>query len=115
MPFNCNAINCKGYYSKHVKVSLFRLPSDPLEQARWIKAIPHFNEKKCNIENFRLCSKHWPVDVPMTKVRGGSVRPSEPPRVFDIPKSCSCKMFAWWPKLNAESNPSPQAHCRVPV
>ncbi len=88
MPFRCNIINCKGNHSKETACAVFRLPKDLIQQQIWIDRIPHFKDRTTTIENFHVCRKHWPANVAMIKGTGGKFRPTEPPSIFNLPKSC---------------------------
>ena len=67
-------------------VPTYRLPKDPEERERRIKAIPRDNVPK-NSNNTVICVKHFPVNFPVIKVKGRE-RPRDPPSIFnDIPKS----------------------------
>lgn len=81
----CCVTGCKSnYLTEKEKVSVYRLPSDPEERQRWLKAIPRDNipDKKDTV----VCSKHFPPDFPVVKING-KIRPRDPPSVFNLPKS----------------------------
>ena len=67
------------------RVSVYRLPSDPEERKRWMKAIPRDNipDKPDTV----VCAKHFPPNFPVVKVKGRE-RPKDPPSIFEnLPKS----------------------------
>ena len=69
-------------------ITTFSLPSCDVEKQSWLKNIPRDNIPLT--KNTRVCYRHWPADFRRKKVRGGGVRPIDPPTVFDncdIPKS----------------------------
>ena len=67
------------------KTKTFRLPSDPEERQRWIKAILRDNIP--DRSDTVVCAKHFPSGFPVIKVKGRE-RPRDPPSIFDnIPKS----------------------------
>ena len=82
----CCVTGCKSnYLTEDEKVSTYRLPSNPEERKRWIKAIPRDNIP--DSPHTVVCAKHFPSGFPDIKVRGNS-RPRDPPSVFEnIPKS----------------------------
>ena len=86
MPRKCCVTGCSSNYdSVKKKTKVFRLPSDPEERQRWMKAIPRDNipDKHDTV----VCEKHFPPDVPVIKVKGKE-RPANPPSIFDhLPKS----------------------------
>ena len=86
MVIKCCVTGCKSnYLSEKEKVTVHRLPSDPEERQRWIKAIPRGNIPYS--PNTVVCVKHFPPGFPVLKKKGKS-RPIDPPSVFEnIPKS----------------------------
>ena len=68
-----------------LQVSTYRLPKDPDERQRWIKAIPRDNIP--DREDTVVFANHFPVNFEVVKVKGRE-RPKNPPRIFDnLPKS----------------------------
>ena len=59
---------------------MYRLPSDPEERQRRIKAIPRDNIP--DRPNTVVCVKHFPPGFPVLKIKGES-RPRDPPSVFE--------------------------------
>ncbi|XP_012555511.2 THAP domain-containing protein 2-like [Hydra vulgaris] len=86
MPRKCCVTGCNSNYdSVKDKTTTFRLPRDPVERLRWIKAIPRENipDKHDTV----VCAKHFPPNFQVIKVKGRE-RPRDPPSVFEqIPKS----------------------------
>ena len=87
MPYKCSIINCRGNFNDELQCRVFRLPTNAHERQKWISVIPKPNQERPITENFRLCEKHWPDETSFVTVQGGSTRPTEPPSIFDIPKS----------------------------
>ena len=88
MPYRCSILNCKGNYDKENACTLYKLPANLNEQQRWTDAIPSFKQLGTSIKHFKICDKHWPPDRPMVTLRGGVLRPADPPSIFNVPKSC---------------------------
>ena len=86
MPRKCCVTRCSSNYdSTKEKITTYRLPKDPEERQRWIKAIPRDNipDKSDTV----VCARHFPPDFPVIKVKGRE-RPQDPPSIFEgIPKS----------------------------
>jgi hypothetical protein len=82
----CCVTGCNSNYLKESeKVTVYRLPSNPEERKRWMKAIPRDNipDKPDTV----VCAKHFPPNFAVVKVKGRE-RPSEPPSIFkNLPKS----------------------------
>ena len=82
----CCVTGCNSNYLKETKrVTVYRLPSNPEERKRWIKAIPRDNipDKPKTV----VCAKHFPPPFAVVKVKGRE-RPSDPPSIFEnLPKS----------------------------
>ena len=82
----CCVTGCKSNYltTKEI-VTVYRLPSDPEERQRWIRAIPRDNipDKPDTV----VCAKHFPVGFEVVKKKG-KFRPKNPPSIFEnIPMS----------------------------
>ena len=61
----CCVVGCKSNYvhvgAKPEKVSVFKLPKDPIERERWIKNIPR--EGTPVTPHTVVCAKHWPGEL----------------------------------------------------
>ena len=63
MPNKCSVGKCKfNYATAGDYVSTFSFPNDPIKHKMWIGALPNI------INESRICSLHWPIDVPLEKV-----------------------------------------------
>ena len=82
MPYRCSLLNCVD--NGDDSCQRYRLPGDSLEQKLWTDKIPNFKEIKVKDVYFRVCSRHWPPDPPMVKVRGGKYHPKLPPSLFNV-------------------------------
>ena len=80
----CSIIGCKSNYKSNGKqyVSVFSLPSKPLEKKRWLDAVEHKVVTRTT-NSIRICSKHWPSDEVILKEKKCS-RPKQPPSIFPI-------------------------------
>eukprot|EP00745_Piridium_sociabile_P001153 TRINITY_DN10714_c0_g2_i1.p1 TRINITY_DN10714_c0_g2~~TRINITY_DN10714_c0_g2_i1.p1 ORF type:complete len:837 (+),score=176.30 TRINITY_DN10714_c0_g2_i1:399-2909(+) len=83
----CSIVNCKGNYDNERKCRVFRLPTDESEKKKWLDALPPRENFIYTRENCFICEQHWD-NPPMIRIPGGSTRPTSPPSVFDVPKSC---------------------------
>ena len=83
MPYRCSVENCKEDNSSR---TLYRLPFDNPERQRWMHALPATSSSSPT--NIRICDKHWPENAVLKKTKGGKLRPTAPPSVFNFPKSC---------------------------
>ena len=88
MPNKCSVVHCKGNYNVENKCRVFRIPKDICEQQKWMDVLPPRKNFVVNPANFFICEQHWEPNPPMTKLPGGSTRPSIPPKIFDVPNSC---------------------------
>ena len=76
----CCVTGCKSnYLSKKEKVTVYRLPSDPEERKKWIKAIPRDNIP--DSPNTVVCVKHVPPGFPVLKIKRKS-RLRDPQSIF---------------------------------
>ena len=67
-------------------MSVYRFPNDSDELKKWIQAIPNANLTVT--KNTVICELHWPENFETVKVRGGKLRPKNPPSVWSgIPLS----------------------------
>ena len=67
-------------------ITVYRLPSDPEEQQRWIKALPRDNIP--DTVNTVVCAKRFSSVFSYQKGKGGKMRPIELPSIFqDVFKS----------------------------
>ena len=90
MPRKCCVFDCNtNYDSKRntQKLSVYRLPSDENEREAWIRAVPNANLTVS--KNTVICELHWPDNFEIVKVRGGKLRPKNPPSIWpsSIPPS----------------------------
>ena len=83
----CNVVNCRGNYNSENKCRVFKLPRDE-EGQTWINRIPPCKNFTIDPSKFFICENHWNHGYPTVKIPGGSTRPSIPPSVFNVPKSC---------------------------
>ena len=88
MPNRCGVVNCDSNYDKARTCRIFRLPKDEIERQRWVNALPPRENFVLNPSTFFICEKHWPENVEMCKIPGGSTRPTCPPSLFNVPPSC---------------------------
>ena len=84
----CCVVGCKSNYvhvgAKPEKVSVFKLPKDPIERERWIKNIPR--EGTPVTPHTVVCAKHWPGELIANL--GYNKRPAVPPTIFQcVPTS----------------------------
>ena len=89
MPNKCGIVNCRGNYDALSKCREFKLPSVNPERQLWLAKIPprkHFDI--ANAKSFFVCEKHWPPNLAMKKLPGGTTRPALAPSIFDVPASC---------------------------
>lgn len=92
MGLKCCVPNCDSNYDKNVKksgkyVSVYSFPRVEEERNKWKKVIPRSN--LVITDHTRVCRLHWPENADFVKVRGGMLRPKNPPSLFpNIPKSC---------------------------
>ena len=89
MPRKCCIYACCTNYDsqdENAKIPVYCLPKDDEERAKWIKAIPNAN-LTVNGDTV-ICALHWPQDFDKIKVRGGKLRPKDPPSMWlNIPSS----------------------------
>lgn len=61
---------------------MYRLPRTIEERERWIEALPNTNLTVNN--NSVICELHWPNKFEGIKLRGGKLRPKNPPSVWPV-------------------------------
>ena len=84
----CNIVNCNGNYNAQNKCRVFKLPRDEAERQTWTNVIPSRSNYEIDPKTFIICERHWNAGYPTVKIPGGSTRPSIPPSVFNVPRSC---------------------------
>ena len=63
----CTVYGCNsGYLTCKEKVTVYKFPTDPIENKKWVDALPNKDIK--NTKNLGVCSKHFKEDCPMRKV-----------------------------------------------
>jgi len=85
MPKKCCVTGCNSnYLTENERTTVYRLPKDPEERQRWIKAIPRDNiPDKPDITV--VCTQHFPPDYyPVIKVKGKGEKDLEIHQVFLI-------------------------------
>ena len=87
MGWKCSVAGCRSGYPEDTSgASFYRYPSNEEERSYWINKLP--NKDFVYTEGKRICSKHWPSDAKMIKVKG-RLKPGCPPTKFeDVPQSC---------------------------
>ena len=92
MPRKCCVFGCRTNYDSEKlkndgkKLSVFRLPSHDDEREKWVKAV--LNANLTINSNTVICELHWPPNFEVVKVRGGKIRPKNPPSVWpNVPLS----------------------------
>ena len=82
----CYVTSCKSnYLSKKEKVTMYRLPSDPEERQRWIKAIPR--DIIPDSPNTVVCVKYFPPGFPVWRSKETLDQKTRHPVSENIPKS----------------------------
>ena len=83
MPRKCSIGLCKtNYHSvRQQRISVYRFPHEEVELDKWLSAIPYKMEKDNVTLNMGVCAQHWPINVPMKKVKGHEI-PAVPPSIF---------------------------------
>ncbi|KAF2355232.1 hypothetical protein FHG87_014015 [Trinorchestia longiramus] len=84
----CGVVNCRGNYNKENRRPVFHLPKEQSERQKWLDVLPPRENFVVNPDKFFIHEIHWGADPPLIKLRGGSLRPRIPPRVFNVPASC---------------------------
>ena len=79
------------------KIPVYRLPSDEEEKNKWIQAVP--NADLTISRNTVICELHLPKNFETVKIRGGKLRPKNPPSV--------------WPGIPPSQVPTPSAPKRT--
>ena len=85
MGWKCSVAGCRSGYPEDTSgASFYRYPSNEEERSYWINKLP--NKDFVYTEGKRICSKHWPSDAKMIKVKG-RLKPGCPPTKFeDVPQ-----------------------------
>ena len=77
MGWKCSVGGCGSGYSDDTSgASMFRFPKNEEEKSYWINKLP--NKGFVYTDRKRICSKHWPNDAEMAKIKG-HLRPNCPP------------------------------------
>ena len=81
--------SCKsGFGSDTTSTKVIAFPTDIDERRTWCRNIPMPLDPENVTEHMGICMRHWPVNHNTKKIRGGHVRPDEPPSLFgETPKS----------------------------
>ena len=85
MPKKCCVYACSTNYARSKnksqdKVSVFRFPKDISDKEKWMQAVP--NSNLIVSDNTVICELHWPKNFETLKVRGGKLRPKNPPSLW---------------------------------
>ena len=81
MPKKCGMMNCKGNYNISFKSRGFRLPKDELECQKWLSVLPTREGFTLDLAKFFICERQWLAYKTVVAVRGGRIRPLEPPSI----------------------------------
>ena len=83
MSNKCGIVNCRGNYNLLSKRRIFKLPSLDPERQRWLAVIsPRKDFDIGNAKSFFVCEKHWPQNLPMKKLPGGTTRSAVAPSIL---------------------------------
>jgi len=85
MPRKCAAFGCRGNYAGEPYSRLVSFPKNEEEKEKWIKAMPNERKTLESKKEIWICASHF--DCEWITIRGGK-RPSQPPSIFAVPKSC---------------------------
>lgn len=88
MPNKCSIYNCNGNYNPENKCRVFRLPNSPVERQEWLDVLPPRSDIDMESAKIFVCERHWPADANFRRTPGGYSKPSVPPSVFSVPRSC---------------------------
>lgn len=92
MPRKCSVIGCRSNYdSTAERVTIYRFPRKYEDLLLWIDSLPNKFDPSAITDNMGVCSKHFPLDVPMER-RGAHMIPTRPPSVFyNLPQTSDSK------------------------
>ena len=71
-----------GFDSDSSGTKVISFPKDLDERRLWCRHIPNQLDPEKVTEHMGICLKHWPPNYETKKVRGGHLRPVNPPTVF---------------------------------